>query len=75
MIGVGRAVGQRDRPADRLQRQEGDRPDRGLRNALRGELPRALGGETQRVVFQRLVGDPAIIFAPDRNDALAGCHA
>ena len=73
--GVGGAVGQRDGAADRLQRQEGDRADRRLRDALRGELPGALGGEAQRIVFQRLVGDPAIVFAPDRNDALAGGHA
>ena len=73
--GVGGAIRQRDGAADRLERQEGDRPDRGLRDALRGELPGALGREAQGIVFQRLVGDPAVIFAPDRNDALACRHA
>jgi hypothetical protein len=73
--GVGGAVGERDRAADRFKREEGDGADRRLRDALRGKLPGALGGEAQRVVFQRLVGDPAIIFASHRNDALPRCHA
>ncbi len=36
--------------------------------------PRALGGEAQRVVFQRLVGNPLIILAPDAVYPLPPCH-
>ena len=72
--GVGDAVGERDRPADRLQRQEGDGADGGLRDARGRPAPRALGGEAQRIVFQRLVGDPAIVFATDRQDSLSPRH-
>ena len=72
--GVGRAVGERDGAADRLQRQEGDRADGGLGNALARKAPGRLGGETQGVVFQCLVGDPLIVFAPNRHDALACGH-
>ncbi len=73
--GIGRAIGQRDRAADRLQRQKGDGADGRLRNAAGGELAGALGGEAQGVVLERLVGDPAIILAANRNDALPSGHA
>src|SRR5713101_2762848 len=36
--------------------------------------PRALGREAQRVVFQRLVGNPLIILAPDAVYPLPPCH-
>ena len=36
--------------------------------------PRALGGEAQRIVFQRLVGNPLIILAPDAVNPLPPCH-
>lgn len=73
--GVGGAVGERDRPADGFQRQKGNRADGGVGNAVGGKLPGALGGEAQRIIFQRLVGDPAVIFAPDGDDALPCGHA
>ena len=72
--GVGGAVVQRDGAADRLQRQEGDRAERGVGDAGGGPAPRALGGEAQRVVFQRLVGNPLIILAPDAVYPLPPCH-
>jgi hypothetical protein len=72
---IGGAVGKRDRAADRLQRQEGNGADGGLGNAAGGKPAGALGGETEGVVFQRLVGDPTIVFTPDGNDALPRCHA
>ena len=49
-------------------------PMRRLRHARRGPAPRALGGEAQREIFQRLVGDPAVVVAPDGQDALASGH-
>ena len=61
--------------ADRLQRQKGNRTDRGLRNPARGKLAGALGREAQGVIFERLVRDPAIVFATDGDDALACRHA
>ncbi len=72
--GVGDAVGQGDGAADRLQRQEGDGADGGLRHARCRPSPRALGGEAQRIVFQRLVGDPAVVFPTDRQDPLSSRH-
>ncbi|MGY3528432.1 hypothetical protein ACVISU_001200 [Bradyrhizobium sp. USDA 4452] len=73
--GVHRTVVQRDGAADRLQREEGDRAERGVGNASGGPAPRALGGEAQRVVFQRLVGDPLIVLAPDAVYPLPPCHS
>ncbi len=72
---VGGAVGKRDGPADGLKGEERYRADGGVGNAVGGKLPGALGGETQRIIFQRLVGDPAVIFAPDGDDALPCRHA
>ena len=72
--GVGDAVVQRNGAADRLQRQERDRAERGVGDAGGGPAPRALGGEAQRVVFQRLVGNPLIILAPDAVYPLPPCH-
>ena len=71
---IHRTVVERDGAADRLQRQEGNRTQRGVGNAGGGPSPRALGGEAQRVVFQRLVGNPLIILAPDAVDPLPPCH-
>ena len=72
--GVGDAVIEGDRAPDRLQRQERDRAQRGVGDPGGGPAPRALGGEAQRVVFQRLVGNPLIILAPDAVYPLPPCH-
>ena len=72
--GVHRAVVQRDGAADRFQRQERDRAERGIGDAPGGPAARALGREAQRVVFQRLVGNPLIILAPDAVYPLPPCH-
>ena len=72
--GVGDAVIERDGAADRFQRQERDRAERGVGDAGGGPAPRALGGEAQRVIFQRLVGNPLIILAPDAVYPLPPCH-
>src|SRR5882762_7776097 len=71
---IGDAVVQRDGPADRFQRQEGDRAERGVGDAGGGPSPRAFSREAQRVVFQRLVGNPLIILAPDAVYPLPPCH-
>ncbi|MNE88719.1 hypothetical protein D3C80_1860500 [compost metagenome] len=73
--GVGRAVGEGDCTTDRLQRQEGDRADCRMRDTAGRKPARALGGKAKGVIFQCLVGDPAVIFPPDRNDPLPRCHA
>jgi hypothetical protein len=62
-------VGQRHRRADRLQRQKRDRSDRGVGHAPIGPLARAPGGEAQREILQRLVGDPLVIDAAIAADA------
>ena len=72
--GVGDAVIQGDGAADRFQRQERDRAQRGVGDAGGGPAPRAFGGEAQRVIFQRLVGNPLIILAPDAVYPLPPCH-
>src|SRR6202035_1727330 len=72
--GVGDAVIQGNGAADRLQRQERNRAERGVGDAGGGPAPRALGCEAQRVVFQRLVGNPLIVLAPDAVYPLPPCH-
>ena len=72
--GVHRPIIQRDGAADRLHRQERDRAERRVGDAGGGPAARALGGEAQRVVFQRLVGNPLIILAPDAVYPLPPCH-
>ena len=72
--GVGDAVVKRNGAADRFQSQERDRAERGVGDAGGGPAPRALGGEAQRVVFQRLVGNPLIVLAPDAVYPLPPCH-
>jgi hypothetical protein len=72
--GVGDAIIERDGAADRLQRQKRDRAQSGVGDPGGGPAPCALGGEPQRVVFQRLVGNPLIILAPDAVYPLPPCH-
>ena len=72
---VRRAVGEGDCTTDRLERQEGNGADRGVRDAARREAASALGGKAKRIILERLVRDPAIILPPDRDDALACGHA
>src|SRR5262245_35892580 len=72
--GVGHAVVQRDGAADRFQRQEGNGAEGGVGDAGSGPSARAFGREAQRVVFQRLVGNPLIISAPDAVYPLPPCH-
>src|SRR6266850_2562886 len=72
--GVGDAIIERDRAADCFQRQERDRAQGGVGDPCGGPAPGALGREAQRVVFQRLVGNPLIILAPDAVYPLPPCH-
>ena len=71
---VGEPVGERDGAPDRLEGQERDGADRGLRHPRRRPAPGALGGEAQREILERLVRDPAIVVAPYGQDALAAGH-
>src|SRR5258708_27939713 len=72
--GVGHAIVKGNGAADRLQGQERDRAQSGVGDPGGGPAPRALGREAQRVVFQRLVGNPLIILAPDAVYPLPPCH-
>ena len=72
--GVGDAIVKRNGAADRFQGQERDGAKGGVGDAGGGPSPRALGGEAQRVIFQRLVGNPLIILAPDAVYPLPPCH-
>jgi hypothetical protein len=71
---VGEASRQRQRPADRLQRQERDRAEGGLRDLEARPAPRLLGGEAEGVILQRLVGDEAVVVPADGDDALRTAH-
>src|ERR1700733_15261315 len=73
--GIGDAVIERDRAADRFQGQEGNGAERGIGHAGRGPAPGALGGEAKRVILQRLVCNPLIILASDAVDPLPPCHS
>ena len=72
--GVGGAIVKGDGAADGFQRQKRVRAQRSIGDAGSRPSPRALGGEAQRVVFQRLVGNPLIILAPDAVYPLPPCH-
>ena len=72
--GVGRAVIQRNRAADRFQRQKRDGAKGCIGDAGGRPSPGALGGEAQRIVFQGLVRNPLIILAPDAVNPLPPCH-
>ncbi len=71
---VGEAVIDGDGAADRLERQKRNRADGGVGDTEARPAPRAFRGEAQRVVFERLVGDPLIVVAPDANDFLLRSH-
>jgi hypothetical protein len=69
--GVDEAVLHQQRGADRLENQEG----RGAAEGRAGHAPfrhaaKALRGEAQRVVLERLARHPAVVVAPDLDDAL-----
>src|ERR1700704_2243516 len=72
--GIGDAIVKGDRAPDSLQRQKRDRAQSGVGDAGGGPAPRALGGEAQRVVFQRLFRIQLIILAPDAVYSLPPCH-
>src|SRR6266550_5146178 len=72
--GVGDAVIKGNGAADRLQRQERDRAQSCIGDPCSGPAPGAFGREAQRVVFQRLVGNPLVILAPDAVYPLPPCH-
>ena len=71
---VGETVVQRDGAADRFQRQERDRADRGVGNARRRPAACALGREPQRVILKGLVRNPLVVLASDAIDALRPGH-
>ncbi len=71
---VDEAVIDGDRSADRFERQEGHRTDGGIGDAGARPFSRALGGEAQRVVLERLVRDPLIVVAANPDDSLLRCH-
>ena len=72
--GVDEAVIDGDRSADRFQRQEGHRADGGVRHPGARPFSRALGGEAQRIVLERLVRDPLVVVSADPHDPLLRCH-
>src|SRR5712692_6942971 len=72
--GVGHAIVKGNGAADRLQGQERDRAQSGVGDPGGGPAPRAFGCKAQRVVLQRLVGNPLIILAPDAVYPLPPCQ-
>ena len=72
---IGHPVIDRDRAADRLEREKRNRADGGVGDPQARPPARALRGEAQRIVFEGLVGDPSVVVAPYPNDALVSSHA
>jgi urease subunit gamma len=69
--GVDEAVLHQQRAADGLQDQEGGgAAERRLRHLPRPPLAEAAWREAQRVVLHRLARDPAVVVAPQLDDAL-----
>ena len=71
---IGESIAERHRPADGLQRQEGDGAKRRVRHPECGPAPGALRGEAQREVFQCLVTHPLIVLASDADNPLFRPH-
>jgi len=68
---VGETVAHQQRGPHRLQHEEGRRAaERRVRHPANAPAPGAARGEAQRVVFQRLAGDPGVVVAADLDDAL-----
>ncbi|MNU97608.1 hypothetical protein D3C71_876900 [compost metagenome] len=68
--GVDEAIVQRQRTADGFQRQERHRAQGGIGDAELRPLAKRHRRETQRIVFQRLIGDPGVVVAANLDDAL-----
>ncbi len=71
---VGEAVVERDRAADGLERQKGDRANSRIGDPQGRPAPGVVRGETKREVLERLVGDPLVIVTPDPDDPLLCTH-
>ncbi len=70
--GVGKTVTQGNRSRDRFECKESGCSQRGFRYLVDGPTPGLLCGEAQRVVFQRLVANPDVVFPADAENLL-GC--
>ena len=71
---IGETIGQRHRSADRLEREEGRGGDRRVADAYRRPATRLLGGESQRVVLERLVRHPLVVVPASSDDPLWRIH-
>ena len=71
---VGKAIIERNRRADGLQREKRNRAQRSIRNAKVRPATRAGRSKAKRVVLERLVGHPAVVIAADGNNSLDGHH-
>ena len=63
------AVVDGDGAADRFQHEEGDGAERRIGDAEHGPFAERARREAQRVILDRLVGDPGVVVAPDLDDA------
>ena len=68
--GVDETVLHQQRGAHRFEDQEGCSPESRVGHTPFGPLAKALRGVAQCVVFQRFARDPAVVVAPDLDDAL-----
>ena len=68
--GIGEAIAQGQGAADGLQGQERHGAQGGVGDAQLRPLAKRLGREAQGVVFQGLVGDPAVVVAADLGNPL-----
>ena len=72
--GVRKPIGERDRAADGFAGEKSDRPQRSVAHAKRG-LARAGRREPERVVLQRLSGNPLVVLPTLSDDSLLRGHS
>ena len=68
--GVDEAIVNCDGAADRLEHQEGDGAEGGIRDPEHRPFAEGARREAQRIILDGLVGHPGIVVAPDLDDAL-----
>ena len=66
---------QQHRRADRFQHEKRGRAERGVGDPHLRPLAETAGGEAQRVIFERLIGDPGVVVATNLDDTLNGIGA
>ena len=72
--GVAEPIAQSDCAANRLEGEKRNGAQRRIRYLRQRPAPSTFGGKAQRVVFQCLIRNPAIVFAANAEYPLLGVH-